>query len=148
MKYVQALMIVLLAGCATPTEEATRDGPLPPELQRVLTDYETAWQARDAEALAQLFADDRVVVANNACPPVRGRAEIQTCSEGAGGDLSLSAISHDVGGAAGYLVGEYAAAQGSPPGGKFVLTLTKDPSGRWLIVSDMDRAYPRPPRAQ
>jgi len=29
------------------------------------------------------------------------------------------------------------------PAGKFTLTLTKGSDGRWLIVADMDRSYPR-----
>ena len=45
---------------------------LPPELLRVLTDYESAWRARDAGALARLFADDGFVLPGGS-PPVRGR---------------------------------------------------------------------------
>jgi hypothetical protein len=35
---------------------------LPPELDRVLRDYETAWTAKDAARLAKLFAEDGYVL--------------------------------------------------------------------------------------
>src|SRR5262245_32960534 len=50
---------------------------LPPALDRVLRDYERAWQARDPAALATLFAEDGFVLANGS-PPVRGRDAIRT----------------------------------------------------------------------
>src|SRR5262249_25755892 len=46
---------------------------LPPELARVLPDYETAWGSRDAAALARLFAEDGFVLPGGK-PPIRGRA--------------------------------------------------------------------------
>ena len=48
---------------------------LPPELDRVLRDYERAWRAGDAVALASLFAQDGFVLQSNR-PPIRGREEI------------------------------------------------------------------------
>ncbi|MFI4943430.1 MAG: hypothetical protein ACHP85_09210, partial [Burkholderiales bacterium] len=44
---------------------------LPPALARVLRDYESAWQKKDARALAALFAEDGFVLAGGT-PPVRG----------------------------------------------------------------------------
>lgn len=114
---------------------------LPPDLARVLTDYEAAWSSRDAAALARLFADNRVVVPN-ACPPVKGRAAVQQCYTGSGGALSLRAVAYATEGAIGYIIGAYAPQKGQPDGGKFTLTLLKE-EGRWLIVADMDRGYPR-----
>jgi len=115
---------------------------LPPALARVLTDYETAWRARDARALASLFADDRVVVPN-ACAPVKGRAEVEKCYAGSGGPLSLRAIAHGSDGTMSYIIGAYAPEKGQPDIGKFTLTLLKGGDGRWLIVADMDRSYRR-----
>ena len=117
---------------------------LPAALARVLTDYETAWRNRDAAALARLFADDRVVVPN-ACAPVSGRAAVERCYAGSGGALSLRAIAYGTDGALGYIIGAYAPQKGEPDGGKFTLTLLKGRDDRWLIVSDMDRSYPRKP---
>ena len=115
---------------------------LPPPLARVLTDYETAWRNRDAAALSRLFANDRVVVPN-ACPPVRGREEVERCYTGSGGPLSLRAVAYGAEGPAGYIIGAYAPEKGQPDAGKFTLTLLKGGDGRWLIVADMDRPYRR-----
>jgi ketosteroid isomerase-like protein len=110
---------------------------LPPELARVLTDYEAAWRSRDAAALARLFAEDGFVLPNGR-PPVRGRAAIRDYYTGHGGPLALRAIAFATEGAVGYIIGGYAPRQGEADDGKFTLTLRKDAGGRWLIVSDMD----------
>jgi hypothetical protein len=60
----------------TPTPAALPSVALPPELDRVLRDYERAWRARDAAALAELFAENGFVMSNGS-PPVRGRAAIR-----------------------------------------------------------------------
>ena len=133
---------VTLSACATPAAPSSSGASLPPELQRVLDDYSTAWRARDARALAALFADDRTVVPN-ACPPVKDRAGVEACYTGHGGGIGLTALDHRIDGALAYIIGEYAGEPGGAPGGKFVLTLTKDEAGRWLIVADMDRPYGR-----
>jgi ketosteroid isomerase-like protein len=123
---------------------------LPAPLARVLREYEGAWRARDAAALAQLFVDGEVVMPNG-CAPVKGRAAVQSCYSGSGGDLSLRALAFATDATLGYIIGEYAPRDGEPAVGRFTLTLRKAASGQWLIVSDMDRAYPRrapeaPPR--
>jgi ketosteroid isomerase-like protein len=116
---------------------------LPPELARVLTDYEKAWQAKDASALAALFADDGFVLPNGA-PPVRGRADIERHYTGQGGPLSLRALAFATEGAVGYIIGGYARQAGEADVGKFTLTLRRGAEGRWLIVSDMDNGNSRP----
>ena len=133
-----------LSACATPAPPSTSGATLPPELQRVLDDYSTAWRARDAKALAALFADDRTVVPN-ACPPAKDRAGIEACYTGHGGGIGLSALDHRIDGSMAYIIGEYAGDVGGPAAGKFVLTLARDATGRWLIVADMDQPYRRPP---
>jgi ketosteroid isomerase-like protein len=110
---------------------------LPPELARVLTDYETAWQARNPAALAALFAEDGFVLSGGYAP-VRGRQNIQSHYAGHGGPLSLRALHVEVEGSRGFIIGAYALKPGDPDVGKFTLTLRKTPSCRWLIVSDMD----------
>lgn len=116
---------------------------LPAPLARVLTDYEAAWQKRDAAALAALFAEDGFVLSSGK-PPVRGRAEIERHYSGAGGPLSLRALDFATQGSIGYIIGGYSAERGQPDAGKFTLTLRKGPKGRWLIVSDMDNGNSRP----
>jgi ketosteroid isomerase-like protein len=114
---------------------------LPPAVARVLTDYEAGWRAKDAAALARLFAHDRVVVPN-ACPPVRGRQRVAECYAGSGGPLFLRAVAYGTDAGLGYIVGAYRDSEDGPDQGKFTLTLTKGADGRWLIVADMDRSYP------
>ena len=110
---------------------------LPPELARVLTDYEAAWRAKDAATLARLFAEDGFVLQRNK-PPVRGRDAIEKAYAGAGGSLALRALAYAVEGPVGYIIGGYAARAGEPDDGKFTLTLRRGTDGRWLIASDMD----------
>jgi ketosteroid isomerase-like protein len=116
---------------------------LPPELARVLTDYETAWRAKDAAALARLFAEDGFVLGNGA-PPVRGRAAIEKAYAGSGGPLVLRALAFATEGPVGYIIGAFAREPGAPDVGKFTLTLKKDAAGKWLIVSDMDNGNRSP----
>ena len=142
-----AISSVLLASTivfGTP-QEAEPQQPsikLPPELARVLTDYETAWRNRDAAALARLFADDGFVLPGGR-PAVRGRSAIQRHYTGQGGPLALRAFAYATDGRVGYIFGGYAGQEGAPDAGKFTLTLRKDASGRWLIVSDMDNVNRR-----
>jgi len=110
---------------------------LPPALARVLTDYEKAWRSRDAAGLARLFADHGFVLPNGR-PPVRGSAAIQQHYTGQGGPLALRAFAFATDGRVGYIIGGFARQEGEADIGKFTLTLSKDASGRWLIVSDMD----------
>jgi uncharacterized protein (TIGR02246 family) len=133
-----------LAGCTTVGPAETSGAKLPPDLQRVLDDYSAAWAARDAKALAALFADDRMVVPN-ACAPAPDRAGIEACYAGAGDPIDLRALDHRIDGPAAYIIGEYSDAPGAPAAGKYVLTLTRGADGRWLIVADMDQPYRRRP---
>jgi len=115
---------------------------LPRELARVLTDYEGAWSARDAKALAALFAEDGFVLPGGR-PPVRGRDAIERYYQGHGGPLSLRAIAYATEGSVGYILGGYASEKGREDNGKFTLTLRKDASGKWWIFSDMDNSNRR-----
>jgi ketosteroid isomerase-like protein len=122
---------------------------LPPELERVLRDYERAWRAGDATALAALFAEDGFVLQSNR-PPVRGRAAIQAAYAGeGGGPLRLRALAFASADTIAYIVGGYG--YGDQPGdvGKFTLTLRRESGGPWRIYSDMDNqnAAPKPRRA-
>jgi ketosteroid isomerase-like protein len=116
---------------------------LPPELAGVLTDYESAWQRKDASALAALFAEDGFVLSSGA-PPVRGRAAIEKHYTGQGGPLSLRALAYSTEGSTGYIIGGFARQKGQPDIGKFTLTLRRTPGGRWEIMSDMDNGNSRP----
>ena len=110
---------------------------LPPELARVLTDYEVAWRARDSAGLARLFAEDGFVMSSNQLP-VRGRAAIEKQYTGSGGPLFLRAFAYATEGRTGYILGGFTNRQAGADIGKFTLTLSKGAEGRWLIFSDMD----------
>jgi ketosteroid isomerase-like protein len=152
MKTLLATLLVVIAGVSfAGARQAKPDTvpsvTLPPELARVLTDYESAWGKRDAAALARLFAEDGFVLPNGHTP-VRGRAAIEAYYTGQGGPLALRAIAYATEGSVGYILGGYAARAGERDDGKFTLTLRKGTDGRWLIVSDMDNpsSRPRPPQ--
>lgn len=116
---------------------------LPPELARVLTDYEAAWKAGDAAALSHLFAQDGFVLAQGQAA-VKGKAAIQRLYTHPGSALSLRGFAYATNGDVGYIIGGYSAELGKPDDGKFTLTLRKSEDGRWLIVSDMDNSNRRP----
>lgn len=119
---------------------------LPAELDRVLRDYERAWRAGDAAALAALFTPDGFVLQPGRAP-ARGRAAIQAAYQGQGGGaLRLWALGFGADGIAGYIVGAYGYGEELADQGKFTLTLRRGPDGRWLIFSDMDNAGPREAR--
>lgn len=134
---------------SAPAPDTVKELPsivLPPELDRVLRDYERAWRAGDAAALAALFAEDGFVLQSNR-PPVRGRAAIQAAYAGeGGGPLRLRALAFASEDTIAYIVGAYG--YGDQPGdtGKFTLTLRRAPGKPWLIHSDMDNqnAAPKP----
>ncbi|MEO5810501.1 MAG: nuclear transport factor 2 family protein [Rhodanobacter sp.] len=124
------------------------DVALPPQLDRVLRDYEHAWRAGDAVLLASLFAEDGFVLQSDR-PPVRGRAAIQTTYKASykgkgGGPLQLRALAFATGDTLGYIIGAYS--YGNKPGdtGKFTLTLRRVPGEPWLIFSDMDNLNAAP----
>ena len=140
--------MVLLVLALTVVGQASAAGQLPsvrlsPELARVLTDYERAWQQKDAAALAALFAENGFVLSSGV-PPVRGRAAIQKHYSRQGGPLSLRALAYAAEGSIGYIIGGFAREDGQPDIGKFTLTLRRASDGRWVIMSDMDNGNSRP----
>jgi len=127
---------------APPQPEQLPSVDLPPALTRVLTEYEAAWQGRNPDALANLFAEDGFILPNGA-PPVRGRAKIREAYKNAGGDLSLRALAYATEGKVGYIIGAFSRKKGESDVGKFTLTLRQGADGKWLIVSDMDNGNAR-----
>jgi ketosteroid isomerase-like protein len=139
--WVVVNVALLLAG----TTAAVNQPPsvdLPPSLARVLTDYEKAWTAKDAKALASLFAEDGWVLSSGQ-PPVHGRAAIEQHYQSSGGPLALRGLAFATEGKIGYIIGAFARERGSVDIGKFTLTLRQGPDGRWLIFSDMDNGNTR-----
>ena len=132
------LVLALLPLLAVPAQaqQSLPSVELPAPLERVLRDYEQAWAARDADALAALFHPEAFVMAGGR-PPVRGRAAIRDHYTGQGGPLSLRALAFAAEGDVGWIIGAYTRSAGDPDVGKFSLTLQRV-DGVWLIVTDMD----------
>ena len=112
---------------------------LPPDLDRVLRDYERAWQSRDTEALVSLFVADGFVMQPHH-PPVRGRAGLRQAYKEPGGSLHLRALAFAQSGSVGYIIGAYRYRDIGDDVGKFVLALRRDDGKRWLIAADMDNS--------
>jgi ketosteroid isomerase-like protein len=146
-KHLLVVFFLLTAASAAIAQPAEDPEPfpstaLPPEFERVLRDYEQAWQAGDAAGLAALFTPDAFVL-RPGHPPVRGRDAIEEAYRGAGGALSLRALDLAHEGPVGYIVGAYGYGAGGDRG-KFILALRRDEAGRWLIAADMDNQNPQP----
>ena len=110
---------------------------LPPEIARVLRDYERAWAARDADALAALFSEEGFVLRPGGAP-ARGRDAIRISYADSGGPLALWAWEYQTSGDIGYILGGWGSTRDGPRHGKFVLTIRRGDDGRWLITADMD----------
>jgi ketosteroid isomerase-like protein len=137
-----ALLCLPVAGWSQrPTAPQLQSVTLPPELDRVLRDYETAWRAGDATALSQLFADGRVVMTNSG-RAVMGRDMVRQFYSGGGGGLNLRAMAYAKDDTVAYIIGAYRVREGNDDTGTFVLTLVRpSANGKWLITADMDRAH-------
>lgn len=109
---------------------------LPPELNRVLRDYETHWKAKDGAALGALFTDDGFVARG---PWIRGREAIRVAySTSSGGDLRLRAVGFATSDTVGYIIGGFRYGDASIDGGKFILALRRAARGEWKIAADLD----------
>ena len=115
---------------------------LPPDLDKVLRDYETAWKASDATGLAQLFVDGRVVMTNSG-RAVRGREAVRQMYANGGGPLALRAMAYAAADTVAHIIGGYSLRPGEGDAGTFVLALVRSRGGPWLIVADMDKSHRR-----
>lgn len=134
--------VIDVADATAATPNASPGVDLPPELARVLRDYEAAWQAHDAAGLAALFTADGFVLSSGR-PPVRGRAAIEERYAGSGGELALRALHVEQQGPLAVIIGGYSRSAGAPDLGKFTLSLRRGDDGRWRILSDMDNGNSR-----
>lgn len=116
---------------------------LPPEMDRVLRDYERAWKAKDTEALVALFTPDGFVMQPQR-PPVQGHDGLRNAYRGSGGTLFLRALSFAQSESVGYIIGAYRYTTEPGDVGKFVLTLRRSTGQRWLIAADMDNSINKP----
>jgi ketosteroid isomerase-like protein len=151
MRHVARLLVAYLLAAAPARAQTPSPAPqlpsvtLPAELERVLRDYERAWQAKDPAALASLFTEDGFVLPNGK-PPVRGRAAIRGAYQEAGGALKLRALAYAVADSVGYIIGAYTWGDEPATGdsGKFILALRRASGGPWLVAADIDNMSRRP----
>ena len=115
---------------------------LPPELDRILRDYEREWAASNPEALAALFTEDGFALPSSRAP-FRGHAAITEAYQIAGGALSLRALAFATEGSVGYIIGTYSYDPADGDRGKFVLAIKRNEAGRWLIAADIDNSIRR-----
>lgn len=139
------LLAPILAAALTVLPAAAQSLPsvsLPPAVDRVLRDYEAAWAANDAAALASLFAADGIALPSGQ-PAARGAENIRKAySHGGGQPTRLRALDYRIAGDMAYVVGAYGPAGQANDFGKFVLVL-RQVEGRWLIVADIENANMR-----
>lgn len=141
-RLIAAVLALLptIAQAQTPAPSATLPSVvLPLELDRVLRDYERAWQAGDPAAVAALFTADGFALSNGKSA-VRGRDAIRAVYQGAGGPLRLRALAYAVQDTVGYVIGAYRYGGDSTAldTGKFILALRRAAGGPWLIAGDID----------
>lgn len=142
-----ALLAVLCLAAPVHAQEPARlpSATLPPEIERVLRDYEASWRAGDEAALAALFAEDGFILQNGR-QPVRGRANIQAAYANSSGPLRLRALEYAADGSVGWIVGAFGYGESDADLGKFVLALRRGNDGRWLIAADIDNMSQMPRR--
>jgi hypothetical protein len=149
---LRVLAILGLMAVSTANAQAPAQTPapqpsvtLPPELDRVLRDYEKEWSAGNAEGLAKLFTNDGFVM-NSGRPAIRGTADVTALYKTTSGSpLSLRAFAYATSDTVGYIVGGFARDKNSPDGGKFILLLRRSArNAPWKIAADMDNANRRP----
>ena len=147
LRFIAAMLALLpaIARAQTPAPSAPLPSVvLPRELDRVLRDYERAWQAGDAAALSALFTTDGFVLSNGK-PAVRGHDAIRAAYQDAGGALRLRALAYAVQDTLGYIIGAYGYGSDSNvlDTGKFMLALRRGGGGQWLIAGDIDNTNRR-----
>lgn len=145
MRYAALLALTMIAApLSAQTATTAAESPsvtLPPELDRVLRDYEKGWTGKDPQGLSQLFTEDGFALMSGTTG-ARGRPAIAAIYKGAGGELKLRAIAYSTDGNTGYIIGAYGYGAGSADTGKFVLALQRV-GGKWLIAADIDNGNRR-----
>lgn len=142
-RLIPAALVALAIGGACGRDAVSREPrapesgiALPPDLERVLRNYETAYAGRNPAALAALFTEDGYVLPTGR-PAVRGRTALQAHFEGEGGALRLVPIAAAAGDSVAYVIGAFGAEARADAGGKFILLLRRTGAGPWRIAADM-----------
>ncbi|HET8712100.1 MAG TPA: nuclear transport factor 2 family protein [Gemmatimonadales bacterium] len=130
-------LAILTSTAAAQSPASLPSVTLPPELDRVLREYEKNWRAGDENGLAALFTTDGFVPSNTGF--VRGRDAIVAQYKDQQGELNLRAHAYAMSDTVGYIVGAYGFGTDGADRGKFVLALRRARGGPWLIAADIDQ---------
>ena len=140
--YLVMPVLAAVLGAGPAAAQSLPSVSVPPDVDRVLRDYEKAWAANDAKGLAALFAEDGIALPSNQ-PPARGKDSIARAYSGGGGmPTYLRVIDYRASGELATIVGAYGPAGQAGDVGKFVLVLRKV-DGRWLIAADIENGNMR-----
>lgn len=143
MRTLTTIGLMLFTVATARAQEPLPSVTLPPELDRVLRDYERAWQKGGGTDLAALFTLDGFRLSPGS-DPLKGRGGIEAeYADAIGGPLALRALAFATADTVGYIVGAFGHQAGEADVGKFVLALRRDETGRWLIAADMDNGNAR-----
>jgi uncharacterized protein (TIGR02246 family) len=128
----------LLAGCSTTLDESPAADRK--AVEATVNRYVEATNKGDAEALAQLYEDDAVLLPPDH-QPVQGRAAIgEFWRQGTDEGLEVTTLRLDVQGGIGYLVGQYTLPETDEEpadSGKTVMCLKRQRDGSWKVTADI-----------
>lgn len=140
MKHQRMVVFIAALACASLAEAGANAEQAVAE--KVLVAYTRAYNAGDSAALAQVYAEDAVLLPPNG-EIVRGRAAIEAFwKRGMGKDLKLEVVDARLHGSVGYAVGIYSfppGPKGAGPGdrGKFMVGLKRLSGNTWKIAADI-----------
>jgi uncharacterized protein (TIGR02246 family) len=132
------LLAAGLAGCAgrPPVPDAASRGAIEATVDR----YVAASNEGDAEALAELYADDALLLPPDH-EPIHGReAIVEFWRQGTDEGLEVSTLRLEVDGDVAYLVGRYRlppTEEEAADSGQYVLCLKRQPDGAWRLTADI-----------
>ena len=130
------------AGLATGCTPSPSQSPTDPRraVEATVNRYVEATNSGDAEALAQLYEDDAVLLPPDH-KPVEGRAAIgEFWRQGTDEGLEVTTLRLDVEGGLGYLVGQYTLPETEEEpadSGKTVMCLKRQRDGSWKVTADI-----------
>src|SRR5688500_1890763 len=107
-----------------PAADALPTVTLPPEMDRVLRDYERHWAAGNEAGLAALFAEDALLLPSGFAA-ARGREGIQQAYEDVIVPVHLRALAYAADDSVGYVVGAYRFDPMETESGKFIFALRR-----------------------
>jgi uncharacterized protein (TIGR02246 family) len=137
---VTAALAVAVTGCGAAPASTARDADARRAIEHTVADYVNATNRGDVRALAELYAEDAILL-----PPedtlVRGRDGIREFwSRGLEGGLSVEEVRLDVTGESAFLVARYtlaATADEAADSGKCAMSFARQRDGSWKLTADI-----------